>query len=101
MFRWERSASRRLIQQVLSQCAGNCFGFGVYLKLAVDVLNVECDGVDTHAKLYARGLVAMAFHQQLEKPQFVGRQIVVCLRWRVEFPKKLYNPPGYLRRHGR
>jgi hypothetical protein len=32
MFRWERPIGRDLIQQVLSQCAGNCFGFGVYLQ---------------------------------------------------------------------
>ena len=48
------------------------------MQLAIDVLNVKSDGIDTHAQLHGRGLIAMPLHQQLEQPQFVRRQIVIC-----------------------
>jgi hypothetical protein len=52
------------------------------LQLAVDVLDVERDGVDAGAQLSGGGPVAVSFNEELQQAQLVRREIV-----RSKWPK--------------
>lgn len=86
-------------QQALLQRFRHRFRFRMDLQLRVDILNVEIDGADSDAE-GGGGLVAVALHQQLEKPHFMRCQLVRGVGRRPKIPKKLDHTQSDLRRHG-
>ncbi len=53
-----------ILNDVLAQGFGDCFGLGVNLQLLIDVFEVKGDSVRCDAHLVRRSLVVMAFDKK-------------------------------------
>ena len=56
-----------LFDQAVAEGFGDSFGLGVDLQLVVDVTHVEGDGVYADTQLHGRGLVIVAFYEELQE----------------------------------
>ena len=77
-----KSAEARDLQYAVAQRLRYGFRLGVDLQLIVDIADVRANGIDTDVQLSACGLIAMAFHQQLQQADLVGCEVMGRARQR-------------------
>jgi hypothetical protein len=84
-----------------TESLGYCLRFGVYLQFFINTAEVKADGVYRDTQFSSRGLMIVAFYEQLQYPDFMRCQAIVCILRRSDFPEKRNNPLGYVGSHGR
>ena len=87
------SEERALSDQSGAQSLGHGLGFGMDLKLLVDVLYVKRNRVKCCAHLGGCAFITVPIHQEFQDAQLVRRKVVIGVIGRPDRPEYVYDPP--------